>query len=244
MKKSVVILVILILFSWSCLPPGKAGSEASFDRHLNAGLAHMRNKDYALARQEFSLALNLNPKSTRVHNLIGLTYFREQNYDMAEMYFQRAVKLDPQFSLGYLNLGGVYAMKQLYPRAREYYEKTISLAPGLVAAYYSLGAVCFQLGDDQAALNYLSKGLELEPDFLEKHPESLAGLPMKGASLSELYFSFARLYAGRQDLERTVEYLKKARQAGFKDWKRVEQEPEFEKIKNHPALKEFLKQGL
>lgn len=240
MKKLAVILMLVVFF-WSCLPPGKAGSEASFERHLNAGLAHMRNKDYGLARQEFSLALNLNPKSTRVHNLIGLTYFREQNYDMAEMYFQRAVRLDPQFSLGYLNLGGVYAMKQLYPRAREYYEKTISLAPGLVAAYYSLGAVCFQLGDEEAALNYLAKGLELEPDFLEKHPDSLAGLPMKGTSLAELYFSFARLYAGRQDLDRTVDYLKRARQAGFKDWNRIEQEPEFEKIRGNPVIREFLK---
>jgi len=240
MKKLGVILV-LIIFCWSCLPTGKAGSEASFDRHLNAGLAHMRNKDYALARQEFSQALNLNPKSTRVLNLLGLTYFHEQNYDMAEIYFQRAIKIDPQFSLGYLNLGGVYAMKQLYPRAREYYEKTISLAPGLVAAYYSLGAVCFQLGDEEAALNYLSKGFELEPDFLEKHPDSLVGLPMKGASLAELYFSFARLYAGRQDLDRTVDYLKRARQAGFRDWKRIEQEPEFEKIRDNPVIREFLK---
>lgn len=241
MKKTAVILVVLFLFAWDCLPPGKAGSEASFDRHLNAGLAHMRNKDYALARQEFSLALNLNPKSTRVLNLIGLTYFREQDYDLAELHFQRAVKIDPSFSLGYLNLGGVYAMKQFYARAREYYEKTISLSPGLVAAYYSLGAVCFQLGDDQAALNYLSTGLELEPDFLEKHPDSLAGVPMKGASLAELYFSFARLYAGRQDLERTLDYLNRARQAGFRDWKRIEQTPEFEKIKDNPAIREFLK---
>lgn len=241
MKKAAAILAVLVLFSWSCLPTKKAGSEASFDRHLNAGLTHMRNKDYTLARQEFSLALNLNPKSPRVNNLIGLTYFRQQDYDMAEMYFQRAIKLDPGFSLGYLNLGAVYAMRQLYPKAREYYEKTISLAPGLVAAYYSLGAVCFQMGDDEGALNYLSKGLELEPDFLEKHPDSLAGLSMKGNSLAELYFSFARLYAARQDLDRTVDYLTKAKQAGFKDWKRIEQETEFEKVRNNPAVREFLK---
>ncbi len=241
MKKTAVILAALLFAFWGCLPSGKAGSEASFDRHLNAGLAHLRHKDYALARQEFFLALNFKPKSTRVHNLIGLTYFREQNYDLAEMHFQRAIKLDPQFSLGYLNLGGVYAMKQLYSRAREYYQKTLSLSPGLVAAYYSLGAVCFQMGDDRAALDYLSKGLELEPDFLEKHPDSLAGLPMKGDLLAELYFSFARLYAGREDLERTVDYLKKARQAGFKDWPRIEQAPEFEKIRDNPAIREFLK---
>lgn len=241
MKQASVILIIWLLFSWSCQPAKKSAPVTSFDKHFNTGLAHMQNKAYSLAREEFLQALNLNPKSARVLNLIGLTYFREQDYDMAETYFQRAVRVNPDFSSGYLNLGGVYAMKQLYQRSREYYEKAISLSPNLVAAYYSLGAVCFQLGDDQAARNYLSQGLELEPDFLEKHQASLAGLPMKAASLAELYFSFARLYAGRQDLERTVDYLKKARQVGFKDWPRIEQVPEFEKIRDNPAIREFLK---
>ncbi|MGQ9801964.1 MAG: tetratricopeptide repeat protein [Candidatus Saccharicenans sp.] len=239
-KKAGVILLLSLLLS-ACFPVHKAGSANDFDRHLQAGLVHMQKKDFARARQEFLLALNLNPKSTRILNLLGLTYFREQDYDLAEMYFLRAVKIDPEYNLGYLNLGGVYAMKQLYARAREYYERALNLDPGLTAAYYSLGAVCFQLGDEQAALKYLSRGLEQDPHFLEKHPESLAGLPMKGNSLAELYFSFARLYASREDVERTVEYLKKARQAGFKDWERIDQESEFEKIRDNPVIREFLK---
>lgn len=239
-KKAGVIILALFILS-ACFPAPKAGSPDAFERHLQAGLAHMHKKDFAQARQEFLRALNLNPGSTRVLNLLGLTYFREQDYDLAEMYFLRAIRTDPDFNLGYLNLGGVYAMKQLYARARDYYEKALSLNPELTAAYYSLGAVCFQLGDEQAALKYLTRGLEQDPHFLEKHPESLAGLPMKGNSLAELYFSFARLYASRQDVERTVEYLKKAKQAGFKDWNRIEKESEFEKIRDNPVIREFLK---
>lgn len=238
-KAGVVLLALLILSA--CFPVHKAGTAEDFDRHLQAGLAHMQRKDFDRARQEFLLALNLNPGSTRVLNLLGLTYFREQDYDLAEKYFLRAIRVDPKFNLGYLNLGGVYAMKQLYTRARDYYEKALSLNPELTAAYYSLGAVCFQLGDDRAALEYLSRGLEQDPLFLEKHPDSLAGLPMKGNSLAELYFSFARLYASRLDLDRTVEYLKKARQAGFKDWDRIDREAEFEKIRDNPVIREFLK---
>lgn len=239
-KARVIILASLILLS-ACFPAHKAGTAGAFDRHLRTGLVFMQKKDFSQARQEFLLALNLNPSSTRVLNLLGLTYFREQDYDLAEKYFLRAIRVDPEFNLGYLNLGGVYAMKQLYARARDYYEKALSLNPQLTAAYYSLGAVCFQLGDEQAALEYLSRGLEQDPHFLEKHPDSLAGLPMKGNALAELYFSFARLYAGRQDLDRTVEYLKKARQAGFRDWERIERESEFEKIRDNPAIREFLK---
>ncbi|MGB9906458.1 MAG: tetratricopeptide repeat protein [Candidatus Saccharicenans sp.] len=239
-KKAGVILLLLFLLS-ACYQVRREGSANAFERHFQAGLTHMQKKDYALARQEFLQALNLNPRSTRVLNLLGLTYFKEQDYDLAEMYFLRAIRIDPEFNLGYLNLGGVYAMKQLYARAREYYEKALSLNPGLTAAYYSLGAVCFQLGDDQAALEYLARGLEQDPDFLEKHPDSLAGLPMKGNSLAELYFSFARFYASHQDVDRTVEYLKKARQAGFRNWERIDRESEFEKVRDNPAIREFLK---
>ncbi|HAR35730.1 MAG TPA: hypothetical protein DCR87_02255 [Acidobacteria bacterium] len=239
-KKAAVILLVLLLLS-ACFPVQKTGSADAFDRHLQAGLTHMQKKDFTAARREFLLALNLDPRSTRILNLLGLTYFREQDYDLAEMYFLRAIKIDPEFNLGYLNLGGVYAMKQLYTRAREYYERALSLNPDLTAAYYSLGAVCFQLGDDQAALKYLSRGLELDPDFLEKHPDSLAGLPMKGGSLADLYFSFARLYASHQDVDRTVEYLKKAKQAGFKDWERIARDSEFEKIRENPVIRQFLK---
>ncbi|MDI6846168.1 MAG: tetratricopeptide repeat protein [Candidatus Saccharicenans sp.] len=241
MKKAIGILIFIIALV-ACFP-SKRTAGTSFENYLNSGLARLQEKNYFVARQEFFRALNLNPKSARVLNLIGLTYFREQDYDLAESYFQRAIKADPGFTLAYLNLGAVYAMKQLYSRSREYYEKALQLDSRLTSAYYSLGAVCFQMGDEQAALNYLSRGLELDPEFLEKHQDNLSGLPMRGTSLAELNFSFARLYASRQDVDRVVHYLEKARQAGFKDWKRIEAEPEFEKIRDHPAIREFLKEN-
>lgn len=232
---------IFTIFPVSCVSLQKSGSEAEFNQHLNAGISFLQKGNYQLAREEFGMAINLNPKSARAHNLMGIAYFREQNYDYAEMHFQKAVKLDPKFATGYLNLGGVYAMKEHYPKAREYYEKALSISSDLVAAYYSLGAVCFQLGDREKGVYYLSKGLELDPNFLDKHANSLTGLPMKGSALPELYFSFAKLYASRGDVDRTIEYLNKARQYGFKDWKRIEAEKEFSAIREDPRIKEFLK---
>jgi len=241
MKTRSAVLIFLLIFMISCLPVKKTGSEEEFNRHLYAGLRYIQQKDYFMAKEELKLALNLNPNSVRANNLMGLAYFREKNYDYAEMYFQKAVKVDPKFAAGYLNIGAVYAMKELYPKAREYYERALAIAPDLIAAYYSLGAVYFQLGDQQTGISYLLKGLELDPDFLEKHSDSITGLPMKGSALPELNFAFAKLYASRGDIERTVDYLVRAKQCGFKDWKRIETEPEFASIKEDPRLKEFLK---
>ena len=236
------LIVSFLLLFICCLSGQRSVTEIGFDDHLNRGLKFMEQENYSMARKEFGLALNINPKSARVNNLMGLAYFHEQNYSLAEKYFQKAIQLEPKFVLGYLNLGGVYAMKQLYPRARQYYEKALSLSPDLVGAYYSLGAICFQMGDQEAAHNYLMKALELDPGYLEKNCASLIGLPMKSAYLTELYFSFARIYADLEDLDRIIEYLNQARDYGFRDWKRLLEEREFEKIKDHPRIKEFLKQ--
>jgi tetratricopeptide (TPR) repeat protein len=230
-----------IIVSTSCVPMKKPSSEAEFNQHLNAGINFLHQGNYQLARQEFAAAINLNSRSARAHNLMGLAYFREHNYEYAEMYFQKAVKLDPKFATGYLNLAGVYAMEELYSKAKEYYLKAISLSPNLVAAYYSLGAVYFQTGDEQKGVYYLTKGLELDPNFLDQHPDSIAGLPMKGSALPELYFSFAKLYASKGNIDKTVEYLNKARQYGFKDWKRLEKEPEFAALLQDQRIKEFIK---
>ncbi|MGC8747108.1 MAG: tetratricopeptide repeat protein, partial [Candidatus Saccharicenans sp.] len=232
-EKSFLFLVLaaFIFFSFSCAPIKKTGSESEFTRHLNSGINFLHQGNYELARQEFAMAINLNKKSARAHNFMGLAYFRDHNYEYAEMYFQKAIKLDPKFATGYLNLAGVYALEELYPKAIEYYQKAISLSPNLVSAYYSLGAVYFQTGDKEKGTYYLTKGLELDPNYLDQHADSLAGLPMKGSALPELYFSFAKLYASRGDVDKTVEYLNKARQYGFKDWKRIEIDPEFSTVR-------------
>ncbi|MGB9836531.1 MAG: tetratricopeptide repeat protein [Candidatus Saccharicenans sp.] len=240
-------LKIIILFSFvllvfsACLPAKKAVSPSEYNLHLNRAISFMQSGQYTLARQELFQAISINPRSARAYNLVGLSYFRESNYDQAEAYFIKAIKTDPKYATGYLNLASTYAMKELYQKARDYYEKAIELAPDLASAYYGLGAVYFQLGEKEKGISCLSRALELAPDFLEKHAESVVGLPMKGSALPELYFALARLYAGRNDLDKTVENLEKARRYGFKNWELLEKEPEFAAIKDDPRIKEFFK---
>jgi hypothetical protein len=40
----------------------------------------------------------------------------------------------------------------------------------------------------------------------------------------------------------TVDYLTKAREAGFTDWQRIMQAKEFEKVRDDPRIKKFLDQ--
>jgi len=240
-RKGFILIMVIALLSAGCLSARKQGSETEFNEHLNTAIKYFQQENYSLARQELNLALRINPRSARANNLLGLTYFKEGNYDSAEIYFQRAIRIDSQYATGYLNLGAIYAMRELYPKAREYYEKAISISPDQAAGYYSLATLCFQLNDKEQGLNYLKKGLELDPNYLEEHPEALAGLPMRGSALADLYFNFAKVFASRGEVDRAVEYLKKAQENGFKNWKLIEEEPEFAAIRDNPLIREFLK---
>ncbi len=241
-KKLIVITLVLgISFLFSDCLPKKSRTAAYFNLHLTRAISLMNKGQYTLARQELFQAISINPKSARAHNLIGLTYFRENNYEQAEAYFSRAIKLDPGYASGYLNLATTYALKEIYQKARDYYEKAIGISPDMPAAYYGLGAVYFQLGDAEKGALCFRHALELDPDFLQKHADSVVGLPMKGTALPEMYFSLARLYASRNDLDRTLENLEKARRYGFKNWGLIETEPEFAGLKDDPRIREFLK---
>jgi len=239
--KAVSLLFCLLITLSACLPIKKTGSPSEYNLHLTRAVGFMQKGQYLLARQELFQAIAINPRSARAHNLAGLTYFRENNYDQAESYFSRAVKIDPNYATGYLNLASTYAVRELYQKARDYYEKAIELSPDLPSAYYGLGAVYFQLGNKEKGMSCLSRALELSPDFLEKHADSVVGLPMKGSALPEMYFTLARLYAGRNDLDKTIENLEKARRYGFKDWELIEKEPEFVSLKDNPKIQEFMK---
>ncbi|MDD8020698.1 MAG: tetratricopeptide repeat protein [Acidobacteriota bacterium] len=241
-KKFILLIIVTItILATSCASANKGGSDLEFNQYLNEATRCYQKENYSLARQKLDLALQIDPNSVRANNMMGLAYFKEGNYALAETYFRKTVKLDPGYATGYLNLGAICAMKKLYSEAREYYEKAISISPNLTAAYYSLATVCFQLNDRDKGLSYLKRGFELDPNYLEEHREALSSLPMEGPALAQLYFSFAKVYASQGEVVKTAEYLKKARQNGFKNWKLIETEPEFVGVRDNPLIKEFLK---
>jgi tetratricopeptide (TPR) repeat protein len=239
---SSVLASLLVLLSTACVRQQvrTLASLADARAHLNQGIAYFNQSDYGRARAEFETVLAAEPLSGRVMNLIGLTYFHQKNYRQAAEWFRKAASVQPDYAPAQKNLGSTYAMMRQFERARQAYEKALALNPASASTYFSLGSVCFELGDRDKAMSYLARGLELDPDFLQKTGE-LVDLPMSGSSLAEMYFSYARFYAGRGNLERTVEYLGRAKDAGFRDWGRVRQEKEFAPFLESPEMRKFLK---
>jgi len=236
--------ICLVLFSCALKKspppePGLAGKDFNF--YLRQGILSLNRSDYENALEQLSQAIALNPNSARAHNLRGVAFFQLKNLRNAEEEFRSAMALDASYAEAYNNLGGIFFARQQFDRAIEMFRKTLSLSPESVSALYSLGTLLLFQGKETEGMSYLSRGIERDPEFLEKHRALVVDLPTSETDMSEINFTFAEVYAERGNVEKTVEYLEKARKAGFRDWKRILEEKQFETVREDPKIKEFIR---
>jgi len=64
---------------------------------------------------------------------------------------------------------------------------------------------------------------------------------MSEESRAEIYFAYAKICARKGDIEKALEYLTKARQAGFRDRRRIETERDFDVVRDDPRIRAFVR---
>ncbi len=173
-------------------------------------------------------------------NKMGICDLMLQRYREARKNFSRAVKADRNHSDAYNNLGVVYYEQRDYGRAIKSYEKAISLNPW--ASYYSnLGAAYFSKKQFEKAAYQYSKALELDPDIFER--TSRAGVQAQLPSPDDRArydYVLAKLYARMGIADRSLRYLKKAMEDGYKDIADVYKDREFSDLRKDPRFSELM----
>ena len=221
-------------------PEPVAPTAKGFNYYLTKGNLLLKEKDFENAVVQLKQAISLNPSSSKAHNLLGIAYFQHKDYRPAEGEFKKAVDLDPSYAKAYNNLGGAYFMQRKFGEAEPMYKKALSLSSELISANYSLGTLLIVLGQIEESSLYISKGIELDPNFLERNDAFITNFSSLTFSSPEIYFIYAKVYASKGNVDKTVEYLQKAKKAGFKDWDRIMKEKDFEKVRKDPKILDFL----
>ncbi len=210
--------------------------------YFEQGTSSLKQGDYGAAVGQLDKAILLNPNSDKAHNFLGIAYINLKNYSAAEREFQKAVRLNPQYFEAYNNLGGVYFLRQQFDKAEEMFRKALAVGPDSIPANYSLGTLLLLQGRMEQGARYLTRGIELDPDYLETHKTLTADVRTSGADQSVLYFAYAKIYAARGDVGKTLDFFQKAKATGFRDWGRVASEKDFEKVREDPRIKDFLRE--
>lgn len=243
MTKKIAYLTLSMLILAAC--SGSAAKPKSdpnrFFADFGRGVDSLDRKDYATAIHSLSLAIAEQPRSTKALNLRGVAYLMSGKVNEAKADFAMAIQVDPAYGSAYQNLGCALVKERKLVEAEAVLRQALQRSPASASACFTLGSVLVLLGRGEEALAAMRRGLELDPDYLGKEQKFATGSGLQEENSPELFFSYARLFAATGDVGRTVEFLQRAKKAGFRAWERIATLSDFDAVRDDPALKEFLK---
>jgi tetratricopeptide (TPR) repeat protein len=219
-------------------PPAKDATVADLETRadqLRVQKLYLDALDYYRA----ALAKELN--SAKLLNKIGITELMMQRYHDAMKSFGRAIKTDRKFADAYNNLGVVYYEERKFGAAIKQYGKAIEIDSSSASFYSNLGAALFSKKEfEKSALAY-QHALQLDPDVFERTSRGgvQAQLP-RPEDRARYDYTVAKLYAKMGFSDRSLEYLKKAMEEGYKDFKNVYKDDAFAELRKDKRFLELV----
>jgi tetratricopeptide (TPR) repeat protein len=193
--------------------------------------AHVARGRYSAAAEEYRKALLVTPSDATVHNKLGICYQQLQNDAMARREYERALELDPGYAEVWNNIGTLeHARKRFKPAVRAY-KKAIATKPGLATPWKNLGNAYLALGQEQEAFEAYQEAFRLDPTVLESQGP---GIPAAGIDAATQSYYIAKLLAANGLTGSAIEFLRRAKEAGFRDFDRVARDPAFAAVVADP----------
>jgi eukaryotic-like serine/threonine-protein kinase len=142
--------------------------------------------------REIKLARQIDPKSLIINANAGFLYYLAGDYNRAIEAEKNTIRMDPSFVNAHLYLGQFYATKKQYPEALDELRTALALSPGDPEA------------DVNLAYTYAMWGKKREAE------EILQELQSTQRKTEVSAYDFAVIYAGFQDVNKTLDWLEKA----------------------------------
>jgi len=199
------------------------------------------DKNFLDAVDYYEAALKKSANNATLLNKIGICQLMMQRYKEAKKSFERAIKADRQHADAYNNLGVIYYQGKNYNKAIKQYEKAIALRDDAASYFSNRGAAYFGKKQfDKAAFDY-SKAMSIDPDIFERVSRAgvMAQLPSP-EDRAHYDYVLAKLYAKMGVPDRSLHYLKKAMEEGYKDINNVYKDNEFTGLRKDPRFGELM----
>jgi tetratricopeptide (TPR) repeat protein len=201
--------------------------------------------DIFMAEKRFREAAQMyqdNSKGSAVMlNKTGIAYHQMLQLDVAEKYYKKALREDPKYSEAVNNLGTIYYAKKSYRRAVNQYKKALRMNPEAASMWSNLGTGYFARKDYDHAAQAWQTALKLNPEVFESR--STQGVLLQERSVEErgkFHYYLAQTYAKAGMSDRALQYIRKALEEGFKERKKIEDDPAFAEMKELPEFKELM----
>src|SRR5271169_4236600 len=211
------------------------------DRLEQRGDELRTEKDFLDAIDYYQAALKGVPGNASLFNKIGICELMTQRYKQAKKSFERSIRADHDHADAYNNLGVTYYATHNYNAAIKHYEKAISIRNDAASYYSNLGTAYFGKKQFDRAIQNYAKAVQLDPDIFDR--SSHAGVQAKLPSPEDRAhydYVLAKLYAQTGVADRSLHYLKKAMEEGYKNIKDVYKDNEFSTLRKDPRFVELM----
>jgi tetratricopeptide (TPR) repeat protein len=219
-------------------PPAKDATVAELDKRgdeLRMQKLFLDSLDY------YRAALAKEPNSAKLLNKIGITQLMMQRYKEAKKSFEQSIKADKSFADPYNNLGVVMYEDKKYGPAVKEYRRAIAIDGDSASFYNNLGAALFSRKEFNAAVEAYQHALELDPDvFMRTSRAGVQAQLPSPADRAHYDYTVAKLYAKMGFSDQSLEYLRKAMEEGYKDFKDVYKDTEFLELRKDKRFTELV----
>ena len=205
--------------------------------------------DLMMARKEFREAaiaykklFDEFPTSAVISNKLGIALHKEADLNGALHSYERAVKLDPTYADAQNNIGVIWYDKKKFGKAIRAYQKAIKMRADLAVSFSNLGYAYFADHKYDESIGAFQQALKLDPTIFD-HNAGRVGSTVQDRSVEDrakFYFLLAKSFAEAGNFERSLIYLRKAKDEGYKSMKDVQTDPAFSAMLNLPGMQEVL----
>lgn len=198
-------------------------------------------KLYLDALDYYRAAISKQPGSATLLNKVGITELMMQRYREAKKSFDQSIKADRKFADAYNNRAVVLYEERKYGAAVKEYRRAIALDGSSASFFSNLGAALFAKKNFDPAVAAYNHALALDPDVFERTSRGgvQAQLPSPG-DRAKYDYTVAKLYAKMGYSDRSLEYLKKALELGYKDFNSVYKDAEFAELRKDKRFTEMM----
>lgn len=182
--------------------PAYAGIAYCYQRLLGyqgSGLRLTAAEGYPKMKVAAEKALQIDPLQAEAHAVLGVFYSRLHQWRESEREFQRALKINS--SNAFIRRWYAYAFLSevgLHPDAIREMQRALELDPLSADSDTVFADVLFEAGQDDEAMEWCRKALELNPDFPRAHWQ-----------LGRVYIQQGKYSLGIQELLRTEKRMER-----------------------------------
>ena len=199
------------------------------EAHASIGYSFVSQKKYEEAARELDLAIRLNPQLSFPYLYYAQLYCLTERFADAIPMFEKSIELDPEYYLTYGWLGQTLAKLGMTEEARianqkatEVVQKHLAANPNDARAYNLLGVWYARLDQFDPAVDSMMKAIELSP----------------GDAL--VMYNVACLYGVQKKQDMCVHWLKRAIDAGYRNYDWIKSDSDLDSVRSHPGYLDLL----